>query len=186
MISSQPQKNTTQRILLFPTPSGREPSVVSPHIRESKTVLDFTFHALDSGFRIPDSRHRIPVFVGETQDSLSCISDCKSQGFRLHKQNFPGFRILQTNIFKIPESWFPYMERLVYHLMKEGCSQEEHQQQHDIGYFESNTIGCNRRHSLWLAKAGFHLAAFERLNGAVIVNNVFGVVVLHGTQHIQL
>ena len=78
------------------------------------------------------------------------------------------------------------MVRLVDHLMKEGCSQEEHQQQYDIGYFESNTIGCNRRGSRWDAIAGFHLAAVERLNGAVIVNNVCGVVVLHGTQGIQL
>ena len=78
------------------------------------------------------------------------------------------------------------MERLVDNLMKEGCCQEEHQQQYDIGYLESNTIDCNRRGSLWLAKAGFHLAAVERLNRAVIVNNVCGVIVLHGTQVIQL
>ena len=81
------------------------------------------------------------------------------------------------------------MERLVDNLMKEGCCQEEHQQQYDIGYFESNTIDCNRRDSTgsrWHAKAGIHLAAFERLNGAVIVNNVCGVVVLHGTQGNQL
>ena len=85
------------------------------------------------------------------------------------------------------------MERLVDHLMKEGCSQEEHQQQYDIGYFESNAISCNSRgsrcnsrDSRWLAKAGFHFAAVERLNGAVIVNNVCRDVVLHGTQGMQL
>ena len=78
------------------------------------------------------------------------------------------------------------MERLVDHLMIEGCPQEEHQQQYDIGYFESNAIGCNRRDSRCLAKAGFHLTAVEHLNGAEIVNDVNGVVVLHHTQLIQL
>ena len=126
------------------------------------------------------------TIVSGTLDSLSCIPDCKSQGFRFHKQNVPEFRILQANIFQIPESWFPYMERLADHLMKEEYSQEEHQQQYDIGYFESNAIGCNRGDSHWLAKAGFHLTAVKHLNGAVIVNNVNGVVVLHHTQLIQL
>ena len=42
----------------------------SPHVRESRTVLDFGFHAVDSGFRIPgqwipDSKKRwIPFFSG--------------------------------------------------------------------------------------------------------------------------
>ena len=137
---------------------------------------------------IPDSVERgfwITIVSG-TLDSLSCIPDCKSQGFRFHKQNVPEFRILQANIFQIPESWFPYMERLADHLMKEDYSQEEHQQQYDIGYFESNAIDCNRGDSHWLAKAGFHFSAVEHLNGAVIVNNVNGVVVLHHTQLIQL
>ena len=75
---------------------------------------------------IPDSVERgfwITIVSG-TLDSLSCIPDCKSQGFRFHKQNVPEFRILQANIFQIPESWFPYVERLADHLMKEDYSQE--------------------------------------------------------------
>ena len=129
--------------------------------------------------------------------------------------------------------FFPLLTKK--NLMKEGCSQEEHQQQNDIWYFKSNTIGCNRRGSRcnrrvsrcnkrgnrsnrrgsrcnrrlsrcnkrgtrsnrrgsrcdrrgsrYHVKAGFDLTAVEHLNGAVIVNNVHGVVVLHGTQAIQL
>ena len=72
--------------------------------------------------------------------------------------------------------------------MKEGCSQEEHQQQY-IWYLESNAIGCNRRGrrcnrrdsrcnrrgSHCNAKAGFHLTAVEHLNGAVIKLTMFTV-----------
>ena len=90
------------------------------------------------------------------------------------------------------------MERLADHLMKEDYSQEEHQQQYDIGYFESNTIGCNFRGSSGSSGssscgrshtyviADFHLTAVKHLNGTVIVNNVSGGVVLHHTQLTQL
>ena len=85
------------------------------------------------------------------------------------------------------------MERLADRLMKEYYSQEEHQQQYDIGYFESNAIGCNTRGSSGSRHCGrthviadFHLTAAKHLNGTVIVNNVSGVVVLHHTQLIQL
>ena len=77
------------------------------------------------------------------------------------------------------------MERLADHLMKEDCSQEEHQQQCDIGYFESNTIGCNRRYS-WDHIADINFTAVKVLNGTVIIFNVHGAVVLHGTQGNQL
>ena len=87
-------------------PAGREPSLASPHIRESKTVLDVRFHALDSGFRIPDSRHRIPVFVSETLDSLSCISCCKSQVSDSTSKIFPdsGFYKQTFSRFRNPDS----------------------------------------------------------------------------------
>ena len=73
----------------------------SPYERESKTVLDSRFHAVDSVFH---ARHWIPVFVNETwildstivsgiPDSLSCIQDSKAQHFHFHKQNFPDPRI---------------------------------------------------------------------------------------------
>ena len=108
--------------------------------------------------------------------------------------------------------FFPFLTKK--NLMKEGCSQEERQHQYDIWYFESNAIGCNRRGSRcnrrgsrcnrrgnrcnrrgspcdrrggrYHAKAGFHFTVAKYLNGAVIVNNVHGVVVLHHTQDIQL
>ena len=59
----------------------------------------------------------IPI-VSRTLDSLSGIPESKAQDFRFHKQNFPGFRILQTKGSQILESGFPYMERLADHLMK--------------------------------------------------------------------
>ena len=96
MISSQPHKKTTQRILLIPTPSGREPSLASPHIRESKKVLDFRFHALDSGFWIPDSRFQAP-------DSSLCQWDSGflELYFWLQKPRFP---IPQAKFSRIPDS----------------------------------------------------------------------------------
>ena len=67
-------------------------------VRESKTVVDSGFHALDSGLWTPDSRYGIP-------DSLSLelgfrililivsgISDSKAQDSRFRKQKFPRFR----------------------------------------------------------------------------------------------
>ena len=136
----------------------------------------------------------IPI-VSRTLDSLSGIPESKAQDFRFYKQNFPGFRILQTKGSQILESGFPYMERLADHLMKENYSQEEHQQQYYIGYFESNTIGCNSRDSsgsrhcrrrYTYVIADFHLTVVKLLNGTVIVNNFRGAVVVHGTQLFQL
>ena len=53
----------------------------SPHVRESRMVLDSGFHAVDSEFRIPGTLFRylsvgfwIPVFSG-IPDSLSCTPD---------------------------------------------------------------------------------------------------------------
>ena len=43
----------------FTVPRGGEQhqtTVFSPHVRESKTVLDSGFHAMDSGFQVMDSR----------------------------------------------------------------------------------------------------------------------------------
>ena len=63
----------------------------SPHVTESKTVLDSGFHALNSGFPVLNSRllvkfgFWIPIF-SRGPDSLSCIPDSKAQ-------NFPESRI---------------------------------------------------------------------------------------------
>ena len=89
----------------------------SPHVRESKTVLDSGFQAVDSGFQLLDSRSytvelgfRIPIVRG-IPDSDSCIPDSKAQDSGFHKQKFPRFRILHAKISRIPESGFPYMGR---------------------------------------------------------------------------
>ena len=89
----------------------------SPHVRESKTVLDSGFHAMDSGFSLlylksfsEDLGFRIPIVSG-ILDSYSCIPDSKAQDSRFQKQNFLRFRILQAKISGILESGFPYMGR---------------------------------------------------------------------------
>ena len=61
----------------------------SPHVRETKTILDSGFHAMDSGFQSLDSR------------SFSVELGSGFQG--------PGFRIPHEKISRIPESGFPYM-----------------------------------------------------------------------------
>ena len=74
-------------------------SLWSPHVRESKALLDSGFHAVDSGFHLLDSRSssvelgfRIRI-VSEIPDSYTCIPDSKAQDSGFHKQKFPGFRI---------------------------------------------------------------------------------------------
>ena len=63
--------------------------VASTYVRESKTVLESEFHAVDSGFQLLDSRSfsmklgfRIPI-VGD-------IPDSKVPDSRFHMQKFPG------------------------------------------------------------------------------------------------
>ena len=69
------------------------------HVRESKTVLDSGFHAVDSGFHNYWIAHLFSVklwfcipIVSGTPDFYSCISDSKAQDSRYHKQKFPRFR----------------------------------------------------------------------------------------------
>ena len=62
---------------------------VSPHLRESKTVFDAGFHAVDSGFRVPDS----------SLYPWNLDSGSQSQGFRIppvkiSRNPESGFRIL--------------------------------------------------------------------------------------------
>ena len=90
---------------------------VSPHVRESKTLLDSGFHAVDSGFQLLDSRSfsvelgfRIRIVSG-ILDSYTCIPDSKAQDSGFHKQKFPRFRIPNAKISRIPESGFLYMGR---------------------------------------------------------------------------
>ena len=69
-------------------------------------ILDFRYWISDSlsvklGFRI--------AIVREILDSLSCIPDSTSPGFRIPQEKFPVFRILQANISRIAESGFPCM-----------------------------------------------------------------------------
>ena len=90
-------------------------------VRESNSVWDLGFRAMDSGlwiprhgFRILDSRYWIqaslsvelafwiPIISG-ILDSLSCIPDSKAEA------KFHVFLIPQGRIFRIPESRFSNM-----------------------------------------------------------------------------
>ena len=84
----------------------------TPFVRESKTILDSGFQALDS---IPSTGIQFlslelglwsPVVTGIT-DSLSCIPDSASSIFPdsgLHKQKFRGFRNLNgANQYRLTE-----------------------------------------------------------------------------------
>ena len=94
-------------------------SLWSPHVRESKELLDSGFHAVDSGFHLLDSRSfsvelgfRIRIVSG-IPDSYTCIPDSKAQDSGFHKQKFPRFRIPNAKISRIPESGFLYMGRFM-------------------------------------------------------------------------
>ena len=86
---------TSERSLSFAEFSDRAPLTkpypslknFPPHVRESKTVLDSGFRAVDFGFKVLDSR----FFVSGIPDSLSCIPDSKAQDSGFLKQKFPGF-----------------------------------------------------------------------------------------------
>ena len=55
------------------------------HLRESRTVLDSGFHAVDSGLRVLESS----------------IPDSKTQDGRFHKQKFLEFRNLESLVEKM-------------------------------------------------------------------------------------
>ena len=80
---------------------------MSPHVRESKTVMDSGFHAVDSGFRLLDSRS----FSGlDSRFQLSVRCRIPTAVFRIGmpripdstSQKLPRFRIPQAKIALIP------------------------------------------------------------------------------------
>ena len=86
-------------------------------------VRDLGFWIPRRGFRIPDTGFKylsielgfwIPIFSRSIADSLSCISDSKTQDYGFHKQIFPdsGFRKQNfLGLIRNPESGFPFMGR---------------------------------------------------------------------------
>ena len=92
---------------------SREIWVLAPHVRESKTLLDSGFHAVDSGFQLLDFRpfsveiwFRIRIVSG-IPDSYTCIPDSKAQDSGFHKQKFPRFWISNAKYpgFRNPDSF---------------------------------------------------------------------------------
>ena len=63
--------------------------VASPYVRESKTVLESEFHAVDSGFQLLDSRS-FSMKLGFRISIVSGIHDSKVPDSRFHMQKFPG------------------------------------------------------------------------------------------------
>ena len=76
---------------------------VSPHMRESKTVLDSGFRAVDSRFFVNGTY--IPK-SNSWWDFLSWIPDSKAGDSRFHNQNFVTFRFSQAtfSVFRNPYS----------------------------------------------------------------------------------
>ena len=123
-------------LVLIALPSTSTMSLVSPHVSESKTVLDSGFNFVGSGFQVLLSTSfsvelgfRIPIVSG-IPDSYSCFSGFQCPWFRItqakiskipessckilqdsgfHVKKFPIFRIPHAKIFRISESWLPYM-----------------------------------------------------------------------------
>ena len=100
------------------------PGNFSPHVRESKTLLDSGFHAVDSGFHLLDSRSfsvelgfRIRIVSG-IPDSYTCIPDFKAQNSGFQMQKFPGFwnpdSVTWGEIFQWdePENRLPFTSQL--------------------------------------------------------------------------
>ena len=105
--------------VLIALPSTSTMSPVSPHVRESKTVLDSGFNFVGPEFQVLLSTSfsvelgfRIPIVSGIV-DSYSCIPYSKAQDSGFRKQKFPRFRIPDAKMSKIPESRFRYMGGLV-------------------------------------------------------------------------
>ena len=81
----------------------------SPHARESKTVLDSRFCAVELGFPI--------LIVSMILDSLSCIPDSKAHDSGILKKKFPASGNPQAKISRIAETGFPYnsLDELNFH-----------------------------------------------------------------------
>ena len=97
-------------LVLIALPSTSTMSLVSPHVSESKTVLDSGFNFVGSGFQVLLSTSfsvelgfRIPIVSG-IPDSYSCIPDSNAHDSGLHKQRFPRFRNPHAKFSKIPDS----------------------------------------------------------------------------------
>ena len=84
-------------------------SARSPHVRESKTVLDSGFHAVNSGFQVLDSS-LCQWNLDSGFKSLEGYTDSKAQDCGIRKQ-FSRFWIPPAKIYWIPESAFPYTGR---------------------------------------------------------------------------
>ena len=80
-----------------------ESIVPLPHVRESETVLDSGFHAVDSGFQ--EQISALSVERGFRISVLRRIPDSKAHWLR--------FRIQQAKTSWILESGFPYVGRVV-------------------------------------------------------------------------
>ena len=98
-----------------------------PHVRESKTVLDSGFHAVDSGFKVLDSRSfsvefrfRIPYAVFRIPKSRILDSSCKNfsdSGIRIPLHNIlrvvKAFSVKKVLIKSKSRAWKTYWKPLV-------------------------------------------------------------------------
>ena len=73
--------------------------VLSPHVKEFKTVLDSGSHSVDCGFRVLDFQWNVDSGFHALSGISKYLSSILDSGY--HKQNFRGFWILQARISQI-------------------------------------------------------------------------------------
>ena len=103
--------STSWTIMLFFSPwqkrQGKKipppPTGVSPHLRESKIVLDSGFHAVDSGFQVLYSRFLVS---GTWIPIVSGFPDFYAQDPWFSTPQFPDFGFHKQN-FSDSEIWIP-------------------------------------------------------------------------------
>ena len=84
-------------VLVLLTKTKPSASNTSPHARESKTVVDSGFHAVESGFRAGTGRLCLSVELGFWIPIVSRIpADSKAQDSGFSKQKFPRFQNLDS------------------------------------------------------------------------------------------
>ena len=79
---------------------------LSPHVKESNTVLDSVFCTVDSGIQGTGFQY-LSAELGFWIPIVSGVPDFKTWDFRFHKQNFPRFRNPDSLTWSEQLGWYP-------------------------------------------------------------------------------
>ena len=138
------------------------PQLKSPHVREFKAVLDSGFHTLDSGFQVLGSS----LFQWNLDSGFQSLVGIRIPWnvFWIPKpripnstsQIFPVFRIQQSKISQIRESWLPYSRPL-------------------SAFFILFKISFKTVVLFVLLMTGYILAGWNIVVSSLILRNIFGL-----------